>query len=85
MNTNDKISEKSDENNININQQRKGTAKMLKSKANGKESNLDDPAVERDVAVLVKKYLKGDALKDILANIPYIVYFIVYGYPKDVE
>ena len=58
---------------------------MLKSKAKGKESNLDDPAVERDVAVLIKKYLKGDALKDFLANIPYIVYIIVYGIPSDAE
>ena len=58
LTTNDKISEKPEENNKNINQRkRKGTVKMLTSKAKGKESDLDDPAVERDVVVLLKKYL----------------------------
>lgn len=56
---------------------------MLKSKATRNEKDLDDPAVERDCVVLIMKYLKGDALKDILANIPFIVYTIVYGIPRD--
>lgn len=45
------------------------------------EKNLDDSAVERDVGVLFKKYLRGDALFDCLANIPFLVYTIVYGIP----
>ena len=56
---------------------------MLKSKANLKKKALDDPAVERDVVVLLKKYLRGDALIDCLANIPFVVYTFVYGIPRD--
>lgn len=54
---------------------------MLTSKANQNKKGLDDPAVERDVVVILKKYLKGDCLKDVVANIPFIVYTIVYGIP----
>ena len=62
---------------------RKGNVQMLKSKANKNEKDIDDPAVERDFVVLIKKYLKGDALKDFLANVPFIAYIIAYGIPKE--
>ena len=44
-------------------------------------SGLDDPVLERDICVLTKKYLKGDAILDICANIPGLVYLIYLG-PK---
>ena len=61
---------------------RKGNVQMLKSKANKNEKDIDDPAVERDFVVLIKKYLKGDAKTDFLANVPFIAYTIAYGFPR---
>lgn len=80
LSTSDRISEKIDGNNSS-NDKRKGTVKMLQKKAHVNDKDLDDPAVERDVGILIKKYLRGDALFDILANIPFLVYTIVYGIP----
>ena len=47
--------------------------------------NFSKSTVERDNTVLIKTYLKEDGLFDFLANIPYIIYAIVNGIPKDIE
>ena len=44
-------------------------------------SGLDDPVLERDICLLTKRYLKGDAILDISANIPGLIYIIYLG-PK---
>ena len=40
---------------------------------------INDPILRRDICVLFTDYLKGDAILDILANIPGIVYTIYLG------
>ena len=42
-------------------------------------TGIDDPVLERDFIVLLKNYLKGDAIIDISANIPGLVYTFTLG------
>ena len=46
-----------------------------------KIDGLDDPKFERDISVICCKYMKNDAVADLLANIPITIYFVTYGYP----
>ena len=43
---------------------------------------LDDPKWERDISFICCKYMKNDAIADLLANIPITIYFISNGFPN---
>ena len=43
------------------------------------KNGIDDPVLERNFCKLLTNYLKGDAIIDILANIPGVVYTIILG------
>ena len=49
--------------------QRSGVGRIRTNNLKNQKS-LNDPTLERDICVLTKSYLKGDAILDILANIP---------------
>ena len=42
-----------------------------------KPGSINDPILERDITILAKKYLKGEALVDLLANVPIFVFNLV--------
>ena len=49
----------------------------LKKSVNNKSiKGLKDPQLHRDIWFLTKRYLKGDAILDFLANIPGLVYIL---------
>ena len=37
---------------------------------NVQSQGLDDPVLERNICSITKKYLKGDAILDLVANLP---------------
>lgn len=57
---------------------------MLKPKGS-KKYELSDPDLERDFGFLLKNYFKGDAIFDILANVPMLVYKIYLGMPASLD
>lgn len=61
----------------------------LKKSVNNKSiKGLKDPQLQRDIWFLTKRYLKGDAILDFLANIPGLVYILsqdIFGSDKDME
>ena len=58
---------------------------MLINKSQKEAHGLDDPKYERNWKELFKNYFMRDAWIDILANIPIVLYFIVWGYPTTEE
>ena len=77
---------KRDDNEINLDKDiKKGKTKSKSKKPpqrlnySVKSQGLDDPVLQRDICILTKQYLKGDAILDIIANIPGLVYTIMLG------
>lgn len=62
---------------------RRGNANMLKKKVD--QTGLNDPLWERDFVFLLKNYLTGEAIFDILANVPMLVYKISIGMPAVID
>ena len=62
--------------------QRSGVGRIRINNSKNLKS-LDDPTLERDICKLTKSYLKGDAILDILANIPHLVYIYYLGSEVD--
>ena len=46
---------------------------------------MKDPLLERDICKIIKQYLIRDAFFDITANVPILVYTIIYGMPRTNE
>ena len=40
----------------------------------GNDNSIDDPVLQRDIGYLFKSYLKRDAIWDMTANFPIIIY-----------
>ena len=59
-------------------QHKKGS---IKNKKNVDEKGLDDPVLERDIAILLKRYLKTEFIFDAIANLPVFIYDIMNGFP----
>lgn len=54
-------------------EKRKGNVKSLLQKV-GNDNSIDDPALNRDIGFLFKSYLRRDAIWDMAANFPVIIY-----------
>ena len=54
-------------------EKRKGNVKSLLQKV-GNVSSIDDPTLNRDIGFLFKTYMRRDAIWDMAANFPVIIY-----------
>lgn len=79
------IVDEEEERNKDTNSTRKGNVKMLIQKRTSEIKGLDDPRLNRDIVILLKKYFYKDAFIDILANIPILLYTAFWGFPKTLE
>ena len=66
---------------FNQNENRKRARMMLVRLESTSIDGLDDPKWERDISVICCKYIKNDAIADLLANIPITMYFVLTGFP----
>ena len=55
--------------------------KTIIARANKGSSGLDDPLLERDICKIVRAYFLRDAVFDIAANVPILIYVLIHGNP----
>lgn len=58
---------------------RRGRMRKTQNLEKDQGRGIDDPVLERDICNLLKRYFKGDAIIDILANVPGCIYVYVLG------
>lgn len=64
---------------------RKSNVKLIESAEIKDLKGLNDPYVERDIVDLMKNYIQGDCWKDLLANIPFLLYWFIEGIPTELS
>ena len=62
---------------------RRGNAEALKKQTAGVSKSIDDPSLQRDIGILLLKYLKNNAFFDIAANVPILYYITKFSILAD--
>ena len=58
--------------------------RLLQTEISTKNEGLGDPIWERDIAVICCKYFRNDAIPDMLANLPILIYYFTDDFKSDI-
>ena len=69
-----------DDFNQKVDTKKRARMNLLQSEISRRDKGLEDPKWERNIAVICCKYLGSEAIPDMLANVPILVYCFFDGF-----